>query len=97
MAQILSEFGGWPVVVGDSWIEHQFDWIETMKKCRQIGYSFNYLMDFSIMTDLKNSTRRTIDVGLNFKESYFDILNVFFKKQPDNLLVIILISLMKGV
>ena len=59
---MLSEFGGWPVVVGDTWNEDNFDWIETMKTCRQIGYSFNYLMDFSIITDLKNSTSRTIDV-----------------------------------
>ena len=62
LLEILGEFGGWPVVVGDNWNESNFEWTEMIYKFRRVGYSIGYLIDFSISTDAKNSTTRVIDV-----------------------------------
>lgn len=62
LKDILAGFGGWPVVVGDSWDEESFIWYEMIYKFRQVGYSVDYFIDFSITADLKNSTFRTIDL-----------------------------------
>lgn len=32
-------------------------------KFREVGYSIDYFVDFSIVADLKNSTSRVIDVS----------------------------------
>jgi len=60
---VLDKFGGWPVVVGDSWDEEEFVWYEMIYKFREVGYSIDYFVDFSIVADLKNSTSRVIDVS----------------------------------
>lgn len=60
---ILDKLGGWPVIRGDRWDERsQWSWIEAVKDFRKIGYSMDYIFDFSVGIDLKNSTTRTIDV-----------------------------------
>jgi len=56
---ILEKFGGWPVLQ-DDWNEDSFDWEQLVYIFRENGYSTDYLFDFSIATDLKNSTWRTI-------------------------------------
>lgn len=48
------------MVEGDSWNENQFDWIETTKRFRQHGFNINYLIDFQISTNIKNTTSRII-------------------------------------
>ena len=64
LKQILSNFGGWPVVVGDAWDGTNFVWYEMIYQFRRSGYSIDYFVDFSVTTDLKNSTWRVIDVSL---------------------------------
>ncbi|XP_018319545.1 neprilysin-2 isoform X2 [Agrilus planipennis] len=59
---IFKEIGGWPVLEGDNWNEEQFDWKELVYKFRKTGYSIDYFIDFSIGIDLKNSTKRIIDL-----------------------------------
>ena len=66
LKEILQEFGGWPVVQGDSWDEESFVWYNNVYEFRRVGYSIDYLIDFSITTDLKNSSYRTIDVSIKF-------------------------------
>jgi len=56
----LKLFGGWPVLDGDKWDESKFDWLSLLYKFRENGYSSDLLFDFSIGTDLMNSTWRTI-------------------------------------
>lgn len=56
------EMGGWPVVKGDSWDENKWTWQQSVKDFRKRGYSTDYIFDFSVGTDLKNSSRRIIDV-----------------------------------
>ena len=38
LQEILKEFGGWPVVVGDNWNESNFEWAEMIYKFRRVGY-----------------------------------------------------------
>lgn len=62
LKDMLKELGGWPVLEGDSWDEENFSWIETVYKFREHGYSTDYLIDFSVVTDSKNSSWRVIDI-----------------------------------
>jgi membrane metallo-endopeptidase-like protein 1 len=62
LLKLLKLLGGWPVLEGESWNENEFDWILTTYKFRDMGYSVDYFLDFSIGVDLKNSTQRVIDL-----------------------------------
>lgn len=59
---MLRRLGGWPVLDGDSWNERAFSWEQSVYKFRSAGYSVDYFLDFSISVDVKNSTKRIIDV-----------------------------------
>lgn len=59
---IHSSLGGWPLLVGDSWDEKSWTWQQSVKDFRKQGFSTDYIFDFSVGTDLKNSTKRIIDV-----------------------------------
>lgn len=64
LVDITNELGGWPVVTGDRWDDKsEWTWIEAVKDFRKVGYSMDYIFDFSVGIDLKNSTSRTIDVS----------------------------------
>lgn len=65
LLNILQKLGGWPVLEGDQWNENEFNWKESVYKFREMGYSVDYFIDFSIGVDLKNSTKRTIDVRIS--------------------------------
>merc|ERR1719472_289966 len=58
----LQSMGGWPVLGGGDWKEDDFSWIETTYKFRENSYSTDLLIDFSIGTDIKNSSWRVIDI-----------------------------------
>ncbi|KAJ8918489.1 hypothetical protein NQ315_008186 [Exocentrus adspersus] len=62
MHSILTELGGWPVLEGPMWRESDFDWRKSVYKFRRVGYSVDYFIDFSVGVDVKNSTRRIIDL-----------------------------------
>jgi len=64
LVDIQEEMGGWPVVKGDAWDESKWTWQQSVKDFRKRGYSTDYIFDFSVGTDLKNSSRRIIDVSL---------------------------------
>lgn len=62
LLSILDSLGGWPVLKGDSWdLDSSWSWVKSVKDFRNNGYSTDYFFDFSIGSDLKNSTRRIID------------------------------------
>lgn len=62
LMKILEKLGGWPVLEGDDWNESEFNWTDSVYRFRKMGYSVDYFIDFSIGVDLKNSTKRIIDV-----------------------------------
>ena len=59
---ILDRLGGWPAVKGDSWDEESWTWQKAVVDCRKNGYSNDYFIDFSVGTDLKNSSTKIVDV-----------------------------------
>ncbi|XP_047040451.1 neprilysin-2 isoform X1 [Helicoverpa zea] len=62
LLDMLKRLGGWPVLDGDSWDEKSFSWEQSVYKFRSAGYSVDYFLDFSISVDVKNSTKRIIDL-----------------------------------
>lgn len=61
---MLKNLGGWPVLEGEEWNEADFTWKDSVYKFKTAGYSVDYFIDFSISTDLKNTTTRAIDVSI---------------------------------
>lgn len=59
---ISESLGGWPVIKGDSWDEAGWTWQQSVRDFRKNGFSMDYILDFSVGIDLKNSTKRTIDL-----------------------------------
>lgn len=63
IAEISESLGGWPVIKGSSWnSDDSWNWQDTVKKFRNLGFSMDYILDFSIGVDLKNSTKRMVDI-----------------------------------
>lgn len=62
LLDMMKRLGGWPALDGDSWDEASFTWEESVYKFRAAGYSVDYFLDFSISVDVKNSTKRVIDL-----------------------------------
>lgn len=60
--KVTESVGGWPLFLGDSWNESNFDWLETMYKLSKKGYSSDQFINFKIQTDLMNNTRNLIHV-----------------------------------
>lgn len=60
---ILKELGGWPVLEGPLWNEGNFNWRDSVYRFRKHGFSVDYFIDFSVGIDVKNSTKRIIDVS----------------------------------
>jgi len=70
---VLKRMGGWPLLEGTDWDQDGFKWYEMVYKFRDVGYSVDYLVDFSVTTDLKNSSWRTLDLdqpGLGMSREY---------------------------
>ena len=64
LLDILHQLGGWPVLHGEAWNGSKFDWRQSVFDFRAMGYSVDYFMDFSVSTDAKNSSYRSINVSL---------------------------------
>lgn len=59
----LRKLGGWPVLEGEKWNDGDFTWKDSVYKFRKLGYSVDYFIDFGVSVDLKNNSRRLIDVS----------------------------------
>lgn len=78
---LTDTLGGWPVIKGDSWNpDSTWTWQWAVKEFRKVGYSMDYIFDFSIGIDLKKSTSRIIDVSLTDQDK-----KAFLFKQSQNL------------
>lgn len=62
LLDILNELGGWPVLEGSSWSENDWDWIEVIKKFRNIGLETDAIFSLSVESNLRNSTHRILEV-----------------------------------
>jgi len=62
LKEVIRTLGGWPAVEGDAWDVNKFNWTNTIYLNRKLGYSVDLLFDFSITTNIKNSSWRIIDI-----------------------------------
>lgn len=62
LRELLSDFGGWPVLEG-AWDGKNFDWLATLITFRRNGFSHDLFMDLSVTPDFRNNTRHVIDVS----------------------------------
>ena len=65
LLSVVRAMGGWPLLEGEEWNKREatgFKWFELVWRFRDIGYSIDYLLDFSVTADLKNSSRRVLDL-----------------------------------
>jgi neprilysin len=62
MLKVHKSLGDWPVLKGDDWDEQSWSWVQSVRSFRKIGYGTDNFFAFSTGTDLKNSTRRIINV-----------------------------------
>ncbi|KAK7071727.1 NEDD8 protease nep2 [Halocaridina rubra] len=62
LQEILELMGGWPVVEGENWDASSFNWNTNIYINRKLGYSLDYIFDFSVTTNIKNSSWRIIDI-----------------------------------
>ncbi|XP_037090373.1 neprilysin-2-like isoform X3 [Pollicipes pollicipes] len=61
LQDVLEKMKGWPVVEGDKWDEEGFHWTRAIYRNRALGYSIDHMFDFSVTTDVKNSSWRILD------------------------------------
>nr|WBW70053.1 venom protein [Lampona murina] len=94
LKEVLKNLGGWPVVEGTEWDDSNFDWIESLKSLRQLGFNHNILLSLSVSPDFKNSlvnkvTLDQTDLGLEDRAYYINGLNdssttAYFKLMVDS-------------
>ena len=73
LTDVLKRVGGWPLLEGDTWNQDGFKWFDMVYRFRDEGFSVDYLVDFSVTTDLRNSSWRTLDLdqpGLGMSREY---------------------------
>lgn len=62
LLDVLYNLGGWPVLLGEQWIDTNWDWFETLKKFRNMGFGTDIVFDFSVQKDSLNSSAFIIEV-----------------------------------
>lgn len=67
LKDLLNEFGGWPVVRGEQWLEKEWDFMKTIRKLRDHGLPTNAIISTSIGAHFDNSTKRTLRVSNSIK------------------------------
>ena len=74
---IMEAMGGWPAVKSDAWDESKWTWEQAIIDCRKNGYSNDFILDFSVGNDLKNSSNKLVDVSSFFNHFFAEINQSF--------------------
>ncbi|KFM72483.1 Endothelin-converting enzyme 1, partial [Stegodyphus mimosarum] len=51
LRDILDSLGGWPMLKGNSWEAASFDWIETLRRLRELGYDHSILIGLQVTSN----------------------------------------------
>ena len=61
LTDILRQLGGWPVVAGSDWTAGpQWTWFSLIYQLRQLGLGTDFLINFSVSTDLRDSSKHVM-------------------------------------
>ncbi|KFM59296.1 putative zinc metalloproteinase, partial [Stegodyphus mimosarum] len=60
LKNILKELGGWPLLEDTDWNEKAFDWVKTLIRFRELGYSHSILFEVSVTDDPWDSSATII-------------------------------------
>lgn len=63
IVETMKTLGGWPVVKNHEWNEKKWYWQKTAQDMELIGFGSNYIFNFGLSIDLKNSTQRILVVN----------------------------------
>lgn len=61
----MKYLGGWPVVKSHDWNEKTWFWQKAMQDIELIGFTSNYLFNYGLSVDLKESSKRILVVSEN--------------------------------
>lgn len=64
---VLTTMGGWPVVQGTNWNGRLWTWDGAVVSALQNGYATSFMIDFKIMPDLVDPTKRVLSVSFSFE------------------------------
>ena len=75
---VMNKFGSWPIL-DLNWNENGFHWQKTLDEFFEHGFNTNYLMEFYIGVDDRNTTKNIIHVSQLFQndeynDKYYDFL-----------------------
>ena len=75
---IIKKFGGWPVL-NPNWNENDFHWQQTLDDFFEHGFITNFLLEFFISVDDRNTKKNIIYVSqplknVDYNEMYYDVL-----------------------
>lgn len=68
---ILQRIKDSPVVYDMKWNESAYDWIESVRKMRDIGLPINHFFDVAVIPNTENSSLRSIMVNIFEMKNYF--------------------------
>ncbi|KAB0803660.1 hypothetical protein PPYR_00630 [Photinus pyralis] len=60
LKEIFNDLNGWPLVVGSSWEEQSFDWLEWVSKFRKYGLRHDQILGFDVMVDSINPMKQIV-------------------------------------
>lgn len=66
----ITFFGGWPVIVGESWNPTTFNWVHTTQKMFDSGFSINAFINIYITINASNTYQRIIEVSTHTVQYY---------------------------
>ncbi|XP_061395181.1 neprilysin-4-like [Musca vetustissima] len=84
LLEISEEFGEMPVLVGDRWQRHEFDWLATVGKMAY-KYGIHIILGYDIMVDYADTTTNRLYIGyrglpLESKSMYLDEGNAIYRE-----------------
>lgn len=65
---LLESLGGWPVMLGDSWEEKSFNWLNWTSDFRKNGLEYNIFHYIYVDLDMKNTSRHVLHIYNGFEE-----------------------------
>lgn len=63
LKDMVSRYGGWPMVTGDAWNGNSYEWLEMAARTYR-DFGLSRILLFSIKDDYKNTSKRIMEVGV---------------------------------